>query len=93
MTERLSEILEGIEAGFGRTVKVCRLLSVWDRVVDDRVGRQTEAIKIRNGVLYVRAASPAWAQELSFLKCEIIKKFNREAGKEAIRDIKFKAGG
>ena len=93
MTERLSEILEGIEAGFGRTVKACRLLSLWDRVVDDRVGRQTEAVKIRNRVLYVRAASPAWAQELSFLKCEIIKKFNSEAGKEAILDIKFKAGG
>lgn len=91
MAERLANILEGLVAGVGRTVKICNLLSVWEKVVDQRVGRHTEALKIKNGVLYVLASSPTWAQELTFLKTDIIKKFNSEAGQEAIKDIRFKS--
>jgi predicted nucleic acid-binding Zn ribbon protein len=93
MTQRLSEILEGMECGAGGAIQACGVLSLWGRVVDERVGKQTEAVKIRNRVLYVSARSAAWAQELTFLKNKIIKKFNQEAGKEVIRDIKFRAGG
>ena len=93
MTQKLSEILEGMESGIGRTIHACGLLSLWERVVDQRVGKQTKAIKIRNQTLYVSARNPAWAQELTFLKSEIVKKFNEEAGKEVIRDIKFRSGG
>jgi predicted nucleic acid-binding Zn ribbon protein len=93
VAQKLSEILAGIEHGAGNTIGTCRLLSLWKRVVDERVGRQTEAVKIRNRVLYVSTSSPAWAQELSFLRPEMVKKFNAEAGKEAIRDIRFRAGG
>jgi predicted nucleic acid-binding Zn ribbon protein len=93
MTQKLSEVLAGIEGGAGNALGACRLLSLWEKVVDERVGKQTEAIKIRNRTLYVSTATPAWAQELSFLKREIVKKFNAEAGKDVIRDIKFKAGG
>jgi predicted nucleic acid-binding Zn ribbon protein len=93
VTKRLSEILNEMEAGVGRTVKACGLLSLWKRVVDERVGKQTEAVKIRNRTLYVVARSAAWAHELSFLKSEIIEKFNEQAGEEAIRDIKFRSGG
>jgi|GEM_PF-1606131 len=93
MAQKLSEVLAGMEGGAGGTLGACRLLSLWGKIVDERVGRQTEAIKIRNRVLYVSTATSAWAQELSYLKAEIIKKFNAEARKEAIRDIKFRAGG
>lgn len=93
MTQKLSEILAGMECGAGRALSACKLLALWERVVDKRVGRQTEAVKIRNRVLYVTASSATWAQELSFLREEIINKFNAEAGREVIRDIKFKSGG
>ncbi|MBU0672057.1 MAG: DUF721 domain-containing protein [Candidatus Margulisbacteria bacterium] len=93
MGSRLGEILEGMDVGFAHTVKLCGLLSLWEQVVDERIGKQTEAIKIRNQILYVSTSSPAWAQELTFLKGEIISKFNDQAGKEAIKDIKFKSGG
>lgn len=93
MAQKLSEILNGMEIGIGRTIAACRTLSLWNRVVGERVGKQTEAVKIRNRVLYVSTSSAAWAQELSFLKNEFIKKFNAEAGKEAIQDIRFRSGG
>ncbi len=93
MTVKLAEILGRLDGGVGRAVHNCGLLALWGEVVDERVGRQTEAVKIVNKTLYVNAVSSAWAQELSFLKNEIIAKFNRTAGQELIRDIRFKTGG
>jgi len=93
VTQKLADILEGMNTGLAKSVKICNQLSLWDKVVDERVRRHTEAVKIRFKVLYVTASSPAWAQELSFLKQQLIAKFNAEAGQGAISDIKFKSGG
>lgn len=92
MAEQLAQILDGMEFGVGKAVKLCGLLTLWEKAVDERVARNTEAIKIRDRVLYISASSPAWAQELSFLKKGFIDRFNQAAGKQVIRDIKFSAG-
>ncbi len=92
MVEKLADILGGIEHGIGRTVRLCGLLNLWEEIVDERVRRNASALKIRNRTLYISTSSPAWAQELSFLKKEIIQKFNEKAGKEAISDVKFRSG-
>ncbi|MBN2058529.1 MAG: DUF721 domain-containing protein [Candidatus Saganbacteria bacterium] len=93
MTQRISEILGELNNGLGDTVKLCNLLGLWQGVVDERVGKHTQAIKIRNRILFVSTSSPTWAQELTFLKHDIIEKFNKAAGQEAIRDIRFRSGG
>ena len=93
MAQKLADILEGMNTGLARSVKICNQLTLWERVVDERVRRHTEAVKIKFKVLYVTTSSPAWAQELGFLKQQFIAKFNAEAGQEAIADIKFKSGG
>jgi predicted nucleic acid-binding Zn ribbon protein len=91
VTERLSEIFKEDNTGLGRTIRVCRLLSLWHEVVDERIGKHTEAVKIRNRVLYINASTSTWANELSFLRMEMVKRFNEKAGEEAIRDIRFSA--
>lgn len=93
MTEHLAKVLGRMGGDIGITLKVCGLLTLWEKVADERVEKHTRASKIRNRILYVTTSSPAWAQELSFLKKEIMEKFNRLAGGEVIRDIKFKSGG
>ena len=85
--------LSDIFAGFGQTIKLCKLLTVWDNIVDERIRKHTQAIKIRQRVLYVAASSATWAQQLTFLKNELINKFNQQAGSEVIRDIRFQSGG
>lgn len=93
MTDHIVEILERSGNQVAWAIKSCRLLGLWQSVVDERAGKHTEAIKIRNKVLYVSTSSSTWAQELSLLRKEIIKKFNERAGEEAINDVRFKAGG
>ncbi|MBI5399703.1 DUF721 domain-containing protein [Candidatus Saganbacteria bacterium] len=93
MAKRLAEILGGLASGTGETIKICGLLALWTKVVDERVSSRTEPIKIKERTLYVSTASPTWAQELTFLKKKLIGKFNQLAGEDVICDIKFKSGG
>ncbi len=93
MTVKLAEFLDGMGPSFGRAIKACGLVSLWGEVVDERVGKHTEPVKISHRTLYVSTSSSTWAQELGFLKKEIIEKFNQKAGSEVIRDIRFKATG
>ena len=92
MTEQIGEILQSLSTPAAKAIRGCGLLSLWNEVVDERVRKQTEPVKISNRTLYVSTATSAWAQELSFLRKEIVSKFNRRAGEEVIRDIKFRAG-
>lgn len=92
MVQRLVEILSRMERGAGRSLDICRRLDLWKEVVDERVGKNAQAVKISNRTLYLSVSSPAWAQELSFLKKQIIERFNKKAGSEVINDIRFKAG-
>lgn len=95
MAHKLVDIFADLDQGYGlgRTLNNCNLLSLWSQVVDKSITQHTEPVKIYNRVLYIEVSSSTWAQELSFLKPEIIEKFNQLAGQKAICDIKFKAGG
>jgi predicted nucleic acid-binding Zn ribbon protein len=93
LPEKVANIFGRLDDGFVRTVRNCRLVTLWGQVVDEKISKNTEAVKITDRTLYVLTSSPVWAQELSFLKKAIIGRFNDQAGEEAIRDIKFKASG
>ena len=91
MPERLANILDRLGNRVAPALRSCSLLALWPQVVDERVRQHAEPLKISNRTLYVATSSPAWAQELGFLKPRIIEKFNRLAGSDAISDIRFKA--
>lgn len=88
MTQLLKDILGDLTCA-----RDVRVILLWTESVSAEIARHTEPVKIRNRVLYINAKSPVWAQELTFLKPEIIKKLNDKAGYEAVQDIRFKAGG
>ena len=93
MPEKLQEIFGRLDNGIVLAVRNCQLTALWGEIVDERVSKNSEAIKISHRTLYVSTTSPVWAQELSFLKRAIITRFNDRAGEEVITDIKFKAAG
>ena len=91
MAEKLAQVLGRLDGQMAALLKNCQLLALWSQVVDDRVGKNTEPVKIRDQTLFVATASAVWAQELSLLKPEIIRKFNQQAGQAVIKDIRFRA--
>ncbi len=91
MTELLAEIFKGQKVDKG--IREARIVLLWEGAVSPEIARQTEAVKVKNRVLYVNTKSPVWAQELNFFKKEVIDKINQKAGFMAVRDIRFRAGG
>ncbi len=91
MTELLADILNNPRAG--KAIENSRIVLLWNQCVSAEIAKQTEPVKVSNRILVVETKSPVWAQELNFLKKDIMDLINQRAGYPAIRDIRFKAGG
>jgi len=94
-TESLGEVLRRLLSGWGVDGKVREQGAVhrWKEVVGPRIAAHTEAIRVADGKIYVRATSSAWKTELVFMKADIIDRLNRSVGKRVISDIVFMGGG
>lgn len=46
--------------------------ALWDEAVGTRIARRAQPIRLERGVLYVRVATSAWANELSMLADDIL---------------------
>ena len=77
--------------GLSDELKEQRPVFVWRQVVGELIARRTCPLYVMNGVLYVEAATPVIAQELSLMKGDYIKRINEVLGEVCIRDIKPKA--
>jgi len=56
------------------------------------IARHAQPLSVRGRKLTLIVDSPAWMQQLSLLKPEIVKKVNASLGREAIREITLKLG-
>lgn len=94
-TETLGEVLRRLLSSWGVDGRVREQGAVyrWNQVVGPRIAAHTEAIRVADGKVYVRAASSAWKTELVFMKSDIIDRLNRSIGKRVISDIVFVGGG
>lgn len=80
--------------GIGEKLQSCRVMGLWEEVVGEKVAKKSEPAGIYGGTLRVIVESSAWANELLFLKKDIINKINShlETRRPFIRDIRFKIG-
>jgi len=69
-----------------------RIFGQWDRAVGAVIARHAQPLSLRGKKMALIVDSPAWMQQLSLLKPEIIEKVNRRLGHNAIRDITLKLG-
>ncbi len=69
-----------------------RISDAWHRAVGPQISAQTTPSKFKNNTLFVNVSTPAWMQQLRFLKQEIMDKVNDEWGKKEIQNIYFTIG-
>jgi hypothetical protein len=69
-----------------------RIFGQWEQTVGAVIARHAQPQGVRGKKLFLSVDSPAWMQQLSLLKPEIIEKVNRSLGKEAIKEIALKLG-
>ncbi|NLN30914.1 MAG: DUF721 domain-containing protein [Bacteroidales bacterium] len=72
-----------LDKGLGETA----LIGSWEEVTGKAIASRTKKLYIRDGILYVYLSSSVVRNELMMLRQELMKKLNRKAGSEIIRDI------
>ena len=88
--DSVAHIVNGVLDARGWRGKVLEQMSVeiWPEVVGEPIARHTLALKFKNGVLYVRARSPQWTQELHFHQARIIARMNGRLRKPIVQKIR-----
>ncbi|MBT3937637.1 MAG: DUF721 domain-containing protein [Candidatus Marinimicrobia bacterium] len=89
--QRLGSALEKFlkTSGLEKGVSQQQAIIIWNDIVGDAVGKNTEAESVEHGVIKVRVSNSTWRQELQFKKKEIIEKLNKELEQNIIKDIIF----
>jgi hypothetical protein len=92
--DRLSMTLDKLlkARGFQGRVHEYRIFGQWEQAVGSVIARHAQPLSVRAAKLALVVDSPAWMQQLSLLKPEIIEKLNARLGREAIKDLTLKLG-
>lgn len=91
---RLGDVLQAVVArrGFDARLRAEMAPLVWSEVAGPQLAHRAKPSYVRDGVLYVVTRSPAWAQELTFLKPQLLEKLNARLGGPVLRDVRFRSG-
>ncbi len=91
---RLSSSLDGLlrSYGFGGKLSEYRVFGKWDKAVGEAIARHARPLAVRGTKLLLVVDSPAWMQQLSLMKPQIMEKVNQMLGRDAIKDITLKLG-
>lgn len=92
--DRLSHTLDKMlkARGLGGRLSEYRVFGQWEKSVGPVIARHAQPQTVRGKKLTLIVDSPAWMQQLSLLKPEIVEKLNRTLGKETIKDIILRIG-
>jgi len=92
--DRLSQIIGSLMRARGLQSRMSeyRIFGQWEKTVGSVIAGHAQPVSVRGSKLFLAVDSPAWMQQLSLLKPEIIEKVNRSLGKEAIKEIGLNLG-
>ena len=63
------------------------IVSSWERLVGTPIAKRTKKVSIRNHVLFVELTSPSLKHDLNYSKTHILELFQKEFGKESVKEI------
>ena len=92
--DRLSRTLGSLMRARGLQSRLSeyRIFGQWEKTVGSLIAGHAQPVSVRGSKLVLVVDSPAWMQQLSLLKPEIIDKVNKSLGREAIREIGLNLG-
>jgi len=93
-SDRFTNIIEKLFRQNGGWSRLKGELSVyyWPRVAGSEIAGKVEAIRYRNGFLYLQTENPALAHQVSLFSMDIVKRFHKLLGKNIVKGIKIKIG-
>lgn len=92
--ERLRDLLGGMgsQLGLGSPAEVGRVWAHWREIVGPSIAEHADPTSLREGVLRVRADSPAWATEIGYLGAEIQTRINDSVRSHLVDEVRVWVG-
>ncbi len=87
-------LLDGVfkRSGLDREAREWRALYAWHRLCGPRLGRHARAERILGTTLLVRVATSAWANELSYLRADLLARLRADAHADWVSELRFTIG-
>lgn len=91
---RLGDLLDPAarRAGISDGAKTGAVWAKWRSIVGPDIAGHAEPSSLRNGVLRIRADSPAWATELGYMGEEIRSRVNEAVGARLVDEVRVWTG-
>ncbi len=89
--EKIGGLISGYLDSLGLAKRLGKQEAVlrWAEIAGPRIASETEALKVEGDTLVVKVQKAAWRQQLTFLKAELLAKFDSKLGAGCIKDIRF----
>lgn len=86
----INKILKTYRHETGEDLK--NICNIWNSMLGKSVAENAQPFALKGKILLVNVTSSSWIQQLQFFKKDILTKINIPAGKELVKEIKFKIG-
>ena len=90
--KRIGDLIPALleKLGLSRAIADHSVLDRWPEIVGPKIAEVSTPERIRDGKLWVSVSHPAWRNELTFMKRDLIGKINAALGSEVVKDIIFR---
>ena len=79
--------------GISRRTREAQALWLWPQLLGEDLSRETNALKLAGGTLWITATSPALAHQLHLERGLLIQRLNDMIGAPVVREIRFRQAG
>ena len=90
--EELGSVINKIvsDSDIGKKIKKFNIFNHWSDIVGSEIGNKTKPEKLLRQTLYISVTSSTWANELSLMSGQLIKKINDFVGETVVKELRFK---
>ena len=78
------------DSEIGKKIKRYNIFNHWPEIVGIEISKKTRPEKLYKGLLYISVTSSTWANELSLMTEQLIKKINTFIDEPLVKGIRFK---
>lgn len=68
--------------------ELMHVIEIWDTKIDRSIAENSKPDSLKNGVLILKVLSPAWSQQILYLKKNLMLLINSGLDSEIVSDIK-----
>ena len=75
-----------------KDTQMTKIWDLWDNAVGKPIAMNAKPDSFKDGILFVNVSSSSWIHQLKFLEKNMILNINKQLGKTAVKQLRFKIG-